>query len=816
MLFAHPTVAGCAESLEQAPPLARARISPQPFEQWPLSAAQKQMWFLAQLTPEDTSYNLPYAIRANGLLDPDRLRRAFDEVVAGHAALRSQIVTVDGQPMQRVVSRVPLAIPLVDLRGSGDRAWDDLTRRAGELAAIPIDLAVAPLHRARLFRLGASDWALLIVVHHSIFDEWSLSVLVRDLAEAYERDGRGHQPAAIHDLNVLSSVVGNHWAEALAYWREELRVVPPVVSLPVNKKAPHENDTSGAVSAFVLDEPLSRAIETLAAGEGVTEYMLLLAAFQVLLTALTGQRDFVTLTAFSGRGEPEIDAAIGCFFNMVPIRADVRESERFRTLLTRVRSRVLEALDRQTTPIDAILEELRLPRDAHRAPFSQVAFGVQNVPCAVAACDGCSLEGFELRPERTRFDLSVWADRRRGPIRFEWTFRTALFEAASIARFHDQLATLLRRIVETPDAPVSALLAAENVSALAARKKLPQRLVPKTFSQDNLATLENCALGDSLPASIRAREVGLNLAEWACAHLDTIDQHLRTVGGLLLRGFRVESAADFRHFAQTISSHLIRYGERSSPRTEIADGVYTSTDHPPDQPIVLHNEQSYTLNWPMRILFYCARPALERGRTPLADSRRVLARLSRSTVERFERLGVLYVRNYLEGIGLPWSVAFQTDDRRDVEAYCRASSVEVEWLERGRLRTRQVRPAIRVHPHTGERTWFNHALFFHVTSLPLDVTRSLMATLREEDLPYNTFYGDGSPIRDETLRELREAYRAEAVSFPWERGDVLVLDNMLVAHGREPFLGEREILAAMVDPYRGPARPTPGSAEATS
>ena len=270
---------------------------------------------------------------------------------------------------------------------------------------------------------------------------------------------------------------------------------------------------------------------------------------------------------------------------------------------------------------------------------------------------------------------------------------------------------------------------------------------------------------------------------------------------MLFRGFRVETAAHFQAFARAVSTELIRYGERSSPRTEIADGVYTSTDHPADQPIVLHNEQSYTLNWPMRILFFCSRAAAENGRTPLADSRKILARLSPAMVERFERLGVLYVRNYVPGLSLPWTEVFQTHDRGEVERYCASASVEFEWVDGERLRTRQRRPAVRRHPVSGERTWFNHALFFHVTSLPPEVSRSLRAAVPDADLPYNTYYGDGSPIDDATLRELRDAYDAETVRFDWENGDVLLLDNMLVAHGREPFTGPREVRAAMVDPY---------------
>jgi hypothetical protein len=208
------------------------------------------------------------------------------------------------------------------------------------------------------------------------------------------------------------------------------------------------------------------------------------------------------------------------------------------------------------------------------------------------------------------------------------------------------------------------------------------------------------------------------------------------------------------------------------------------------------------LNWPMRVLFFCARPALKYGRTPIADSRNILRRLSPRTVDKFDDLGVLYVRNYLPGISLPWTEVFQTQDPRKAEDYCRAASLDFEWIDNGeRLRTRQLRPALRIHPVTEERTWFNHALFFHVTSLPVEVSQSLRSAVAEEDLPYNTYYGDGSRIEDSVLHELRDAYEAETVSFDWEKGDVLLLDNMLIAHGREPFEGPREIRAAMVDPF---------------
>jgi alpha-ketoglutarate-dependent taurine dioxygenase len=273
-------------------------------------------------------------------------------------------------------------------------------------------------------------------------------------------------------------------------------------------------------------------------------------------------------------------------------------------------------------------------------------------------------------------------------------------------------------------------------------------------------------------------------------------------GALLLRDFNLKTIDDFEIVARAISPRLIEYGERSSPRTRISSGIYTSTDHPPDQPIVLHNEQSYTLNWPMKIWFYCAQPAETGGRTPLADSRKILKRLPPDIVDRFEQKQIMYVRNYNPGIGLSWREAFQTGNRAEVEQYCAQEGIDVEWRDNDRLRTRQVRPAVRSHPETGERIWFNHAMFFNLSSLAPAARETMLAVVDESEVPFNTFYGDGSPIEPTVMDQIRNAYDSETVKFDWQRHDLLLVDNMLVAHGREPFTGDRKVLVAMAEPYK--------------
>lgn len=317
---------------------------------------------------------------------------------------------------------------------------------------------------------------------------------------------------------------------------------------------------------------------------------------------------------------------------------------------------------------------------------------------------------------------------------------------------------------------------------------------------EELITAGSLPTGGALPLVIRPAVEGASLTQWAEAGRDFLDAQLLRHGGLLFRDFKVTTPAEFEQFIRAAAGELLEYRERSSPRTQVGGNVYTSTDYPAGKSIHLHNENSYQDTWPARIFFYCATAAREGGETPIADCRKVLARLSPGTRERFARKKWMYVRNYGDGFGLSWQAVFQTDDPAQVERHCREHDIEVEWKEGGRLRTRAVRPAISKHPQTGELTWFNHAAFFHVTSLDDGMREALLEVFAEDDLPSNTFYGDGSTIEPEVLDEVRAAYHQETVVFPWQEGDVLMLDNMLVAHARRPFVGPRKVLVGMARP----------------
>ncbi|MCV4342895.1 TauD/TfdA family dioxygenase [Pseudomonas capsici] len=279
-----------------------------------------------------------------------------------------------------------------------------------------------------------------------------------------------------------------------------------------------------------------------------------------------------------------------------------------------------------------------------------------------------------------------------------------------------------------------------------------------------------------------------------------VDAELPRAGGVLFRGFAFKGEADFEAFASSFGHELLTYDYASTPRTKLNNRVYTSTEYPAHQVIPLHNEQSYSLNWPMKIWFHCVQASEVGGETPIADSREVYRQLDPVIRQRFADKRLMYVRNYGNGLDLPWQQAFSTEDRAQVEQYCKASNIDFEWNEEGELSTRQVCQAVARHPVSGEWVWFNQAHLFHISNLAPAVRETLISIVGEEGVPRNVFYGDGSPIELEALEHVRAVLQRCQVSFPWQAGDVLMLDNMLVAHGRSTFQGARKVVVAMAEP----------------
>jgi alpha-ketoglutarate-dependent taurine dioxygenase len=283
-------------------------------------------------------------------------------------------------------------------------------------------------------------------------------------------------------------------------------------------------------------------------------------------------------------------------------------------------------------------------------------------------------------------------------------------------------------------------------------------------------------------------------AAWMDDHRTGIDAALSRSGAALFRGFGIPDVSAFERAAQALCGALAAdYGDL--PRGAMGGRVYGATPYPSDLPILFHHEGAHTARWPRRIAFFCLTAPDRGGETVVADGRRVFDALSDGLRRRFERDGVVYLRRFTPGIDVDWRAYFRTEERGEVERRCRADGIEWEWTEDGGLRIRQRRPAVR--RHGGSPVFFNQVLLHHPAALPAEVRDALSELLPEEDFPRRVAFGDGSPIPDEAVAEVREAAESVAAEVRWRAGDLLLVDNELAAHGRRAYDGDRRIAVAM-------------------
>jgi alpha-ketoglutarate-dependent taurine dioxygenase len=321
------------------------------------------------------------------------------------------------------------------------------------------------------------------------------------------------------------------------------------------------------------------------------------------------------------------------------------------------------------------------------------------------------------------------------------------------------------------------------------------------LSERELVTLGSLDGLEGFPLVVTPAIGDLNLAAWAAGNRQLINMTLISHGAILFRGFSSDTVDHFSRFVHTVTTDVLDYQERAAARTQVAAQIFTSTEFPRDLPIPLHHEMSFSHCWPGKILFHCRQPAQSGGQTPIADDRRVVEQLPKSIKDLFLEKGVMYVKNYGEGLDLSWQEAFQTDDRHVVERYCNDARMQFEWRSGGRLRTRAIRHVMVPHPTLGTRVWFNHAHMFHLSSLAAPIRDGLLSQFAEDEVPRNAFFADGSAIPDALMEDVRCIYRENMVAFDWQFGDILLVDNFLVSHGREPFEGARQILVAMAERY---------------
>jgi amino acid adenylation domain-containing protein/non-ribosomal peptide synthase protein (TIGR01720 family)/FkbM family methyltransferase len=429
----------------------------------PLSFAQQRLWFLDRLTPGSAAYNLPFAVRLEGVLDAAALRRTLDEIVRRHEVLRARFRASGGLPVQEIAPAAGLPLPIVDLTAL-PAAAEEATALARDEARRPFDLEAGPLLRACLLRTGAADHRLLLTFHHAVSDGWSTGNLTREVAALYSAFAAG-RPSPLPELPIQytdfavwqrSMLQGETLAAEVTYWRDRLAGAPAVLELPADRLRPAVQSFRGAVRGFALEGELTASLERLGQDAGATLFVTLLAAFQALLGRLSGQDDVLVGSPVANRTRPELEPLIGLFVNALVLRADLSGNPGFRRLLERMAGVALGAQDHQEVPLEKLVDELQIERSLSHSPLFQVVFALQNAPAEgpLHLGEGLRLSALGAHSGTSKFDLSLSLVPVSGRLLGNLEYSTDLFDATTIERLLGQLERLLRAVVAAPDSGI--------------------------------------------------------------------------------------------------------------------------------------------------------------------------------------------------------------------------------------------------------------------------------------------------------------------------------------------------------------------------
>ena len=431
---------------------------------FPLSFAQQRLWFLHLLDPQSAAYNMPFALRLLGQLDRPALERTLNEIIRRHEVLRTTFDALDGEPVQLIAASRPLELPFTDLRNLQPAQREAETRQLVLADALrPFDFARGPMLRASLLRLGDEEHVLSLTMHHIVSDGWSMGVLVHEFAALYTAFTSG-RPSPLPELPVQYAdyvqwqrdwLTDEVLTQQLTYWKRQLEDAPPVLELPADRSRPAVQSFSGATEVFTISRDLSAALKQLCQAEGVTLFVLQLAAFQALLYRYTGQQDVVVGSPVANRNQTATEQLIGFFLNTLVLRTQLSAEWSFRELLAHVRETCVEALAHQDLPFEKLVEELRPERSRSHSPLFQVMFASQDTPEEDLELPGLRVSSLNLGVASALFDLTLnmldTDEQAIGSLQYN----TDLFDAETIRRMCGNFVTLLQQVAANPDQAVS-------------------------------------------------------------------------------------------------------------------------------------------------------------------------------------------------------------------------------------------------------------------------------------------------------------------------------------------------------------------------
>ncbi|ASU38877.1 hypothetical protein hmeg3_11650 [Herbaspirillum sp. meg3] len=850
-LFAAPVLHELAAALDAAlqPDVAQIPVSvpvPVPRQaRMPLSPMQQRLWLVHRMQGGAAAYNMTAALQLDGSLSEAHLRSTLQHLLARHEILRTSYAEDDdGEAYSRIAApdNVQATLAVFDLSGVADAEQQVLlaqeTQRQAEQA---FDLAAAPLLRAVLVRCAQQRHVLLLALHHIVADGWSVGVLINEFSDIYRALATDVQPQLpSQPLQYIDYAVWQQQRRAgpsaqqdEVFWQQTLAGVTAEPALPSDWPRVAPLSSAGARLSLQIPVSLGERLTTLAQASEVTLFMLLLSSFQLLVHRMSGRDDLLIGTDVAGREHQSLEGLVGFFVNVLPLRSRLQPQQSFVTMLGDTRESVLNAFAHQELPFERIAEVAAIRRDRRWNPLVQLLFVMQNMPTGEFDLPQLQVQRLPALHAHAKFDIALFVTPGQGALQLEWVYAAALFAPSTVQRIAAAWISLLEQIALHPEWPLSQFAipslkedfvmtsSSSTMSASAASVSVsgPAGTPGKSDKLSKLSKLKSLSGGNAraslapaapippvriaplradadFPLLIEATSADLDTVVWAHDNKALIAELLGRHGGVLFRRFGLRTPQEFEAFAEAIEPELYgSYGDL--PKKEGGKKTYRSTPYPEKQMILFHNESAHIERWPRKQWFFCELPSPVGGATPIVDCREMLHRLPPALRNEFEQKQLLYVRTFTPRLDVSWQSFYQTSDKAVVEARLQAAGTGFVWLDDDTLQTRTRCPAVIVHPVTGAQVFFNQVQLHHPYCLDPELRRDLLSMVGPERLPRNVLFGDGSPIPDAVMELIGQLYETCAVRFDWQQGDVVMLDNMLAAHARDPFEGPRKIVVAM-------------------
>ncbi|WP_444922428.1 amino acid adenylation domain-containing protein [Microbulbifer sp. CnH-101-G] len=751
---------------------------------YPISSSQKRFIAMHMYDADSTYCHMEGILSIEGDLDVDRLYNSVEKLFLLHPSLSTKFKWVSDQLNQEFFTADKTYPVLVCLGDQFDNK-ESAIQRLLEYNSRPFDIFSDWLVRFSYAAYDSNRFLLNICIHHTIADGWSIELLQKDLWNIY--DSNRDVSENINGINYGDySIWQNFWLDspeaekAKLFWKDQISDVNITSRLPYCFETNQENGSPYRIDFLLEKENYN---QLLSLNSSLTGFELSYVIFSSWLCKILETEEVNIFTTVSGRENTQLHDLVGVFINTVFLKTKINKSENFIELSSQLQRELKLIRPFQEYPFDLVKDLFK-----KQGIEDPVKIGLTWIDKSERSfeIDDFIISPVKLNNKTAKSDLWLYCSSSNETINFCLEFDSNKYSIEAINLWQESFKKFIIDI-STPSKHTIEINSLER-PPLKKRKKSTRR-TPKIFTEffsDN----------QTLPLVVKPTIRGMSLSSWLSSERDTVDDYLNQYGAILFRDFNIDNPGSMQDVISAMGTNAAKYINRSTPRSEVNNSIYTSTEYPASEKIVQHHENAYSKNWPRLLWFCCTDDRFKDGQTPLADGFKVFNKIPNILIKEFMQKGIQYIRNYSDFLDLRWQEVFQTSDPKVVEEFCSNNDIDYYWKESGNLQTRHSSQVVLKHPNSNNNIWFNQIHLFHNSNLKKSI-QSDIPLFDENTFPRNVIFGDGDLIPDEYINTLHDIYSSEENTFNWKIGDLLLVDNLRITHGRMPFTGKRKILVAM-------------------